>query len=135
MVRAHRAEDADQAAEDGSRAGGGGDRFFWANGLVIAPNQDFVLGSVPRREAGTAGAELITAQRIGAAIGIAIIGTVLFGSGSSSGGSGGSSHVMPQYLHTAQGAILADLGFILVALACAFALPRGLGEDRAEENA
>jgi hypothetical protein len=24
-------------------------------GLVIAPNQDFVLGSVPKREAGTAG--------------------------------------------------------------------------------
>jgi hypothetical protein len=24
------------------------------NGLVIAPNQDFVLGSVPRRQAGTA---------------------------------------------------------------------------------
>jgi hypothetical protein len=42
---------------------------------------------------------------------------------------------MPQFLHTAQGAILADLGFILVALVCAFALPRRLGEDRAEENA
>jgi hypothetical protein len=41
---------------------------------------------------------------------------------------------MPQYLHTAQGAILADLGFILVALGCALALPRRLGEDRAEEN-
>jgi len=51
------------------------------NGLVIAPNQDFVLGSVPRREAGTAGGALITAQRLGAAIGIAVIGTVLFGSG------------------------------------------------------
>ena len=37
------------------------------NGLVIAPNQDFVLGSVPRGQAGTAGGALITAQRIGAA--------------------------------------------------------------------
>ena len=33
-------------------------------------------------QAGTAGGALITAQRIGAAIGIAVIGTVLSGSGS-----------------------------------------------------
>ena len=50
--------------------------------LVIAPNQDFVLASVPREQAGTAGGALITAQRLGAAIGIAVIGTDLFGSGS-----------------------------------------------------
>ena len=43
------------------------------NGLVIAPNQDFVLASVPREQAGTAGGALITAQRLGAAIGIAVI--------------------------------------------------------------
>jgi hypothetical protein len=42
------------------------------NGLVIAPNQDFVLGEVPREQAGTAGGALITAQRLGAAIGIAV---------------------------------------------------------------
>jgi Major Facilitator Superfamily len=51
------------------------------NGLVIAPNQDFALSSVPRDQAGTAGGALITAQRLGAAIGIAVIGTALFGSG------------------------------------------------------
>jgi hypothetical protein len=44
------------------------------NWLVIAPNQDFVLGSVPRRQAGAAGGELITAQRMGAAMGIAVGG-------------------------------------------------------------
>jgi hypothetical protein len=32
------------------------------NGLIIAPNQDFVLGSVPPVQAGTAGGALITAQ-------------------------------------------------------------------------
>ena len=51
------------------------------NGLVIAPNQDFVLSDVPQAQAGTAGGALITAQRLGAAIGIAVIGTALFGSG------------------------------------------------------
>jgi hypothetical protein len=53
---------------------------------VIAPDQGFGLGPVPQREAGTAGGALITAQRIGAAIGIAVIGTALFGSGGRSGG-------------------------------------------------
>ena len=56
------------------------------NGLVIAPNQDFVLADVPRTQAGTAGGALITAQRLGAAIGIAVIGTALFGGGSGGGG-------------------------------------------------
>lgn len=41
------------------------------NGLVIAPNQDFVLAAVPPGQAGTAGGALTTAQRLGAAIGIA----------------------------------------------------------------
>ena len=49
------------------------------SGMVIAPNQDFVLARVPRQEAGTASAILGTAQRAGSAIGIAVIGTVLFG--------------------------------------------------------
>ncbi|HYZ53272.1 MAG TPA: MFS transporter [Streptosporangiaceae bacterium] len=101
------------------------------NGLVIAPNQDFVLGSVPRREAGTAGGALITAQRVGAALGIAAIGTALFGSGKA----GSSARVMPQFVHTAQSALIVDLGFVLVALCCGLAMPRSLGADRAEENA
>ncbi|HEY2285273.1 MAG TPA: MFS transporter [Streptosporangiaceae bacterium] len=104
------------------------------NGLVIAPNQDFVLGSVPRREAGTAGGELITAQRVGAAIGIAVIGTALFGSGSG-GSSGGSGQTMPALVHTAQTATVVNLGFILAALLCALTLPRTLGAERAAENA
>src|ERR1700722_12730493 len=49
------------------------------SGMVIAPNQDFVLARVPSQEAGTAGAVLGTAQRAGSAIGVAVTGTVLFG--------------------------------------------------------
>jgi MFS family permease len=66
------------------------------NGLVIAPNQDFVLGSVPPSQAGTAGGALVTAQRIGAALGIAVVGTALFGSGS---GQGSDSTPNPVLLH------------------------------------
>ena len=101
------------------------------NGLVIAPNQDFVLGSVPREQAGTAGGALNTAQRIGAAIGIAVIGTVLFGSGSGSSagsgsGSGASGKVVASLVHNAQGATAVNLCFIVAALVCAFFLPRRL---------
>jgi EmrB/QacA subfamily drug resistance transporter len=102
------------------------------NGLVIAPNQDFVLGSVPQREAGTAGGALITAQRIGAAIGIAVVGTALFGSGS--GSSGSSGQPVPELLHTAQTATIVGLGFVAAALLCCLAMPRKLGDERAEEN-
>jgi EmrB/QacA subfamily drug resistance transporter len=71
------------------------------NGLVIAPNQDFALASVPREQAGTAGGALITAQRLGAAIGIAIIGTALFGSGSGGGSASGGTagKVVPALVH------------------------------------
>jgi EmrB/QacA subfamily drug resistance transporter len=106
------------------------------NGLVIAPNQDFVLGSVPRQQAGTAGGALITAQRLGAAIGIAVIGTALFGSSSSSqsGGSGGAAKVMPSLVHSAQTATIVNVCFIAAALACALALPRRLADQQGEHT-
>jgi EmrB/QacA subfamily drug resistance transporter len=101
------------------------------NGLVIAPNQDFVLTSVPKGQAGTAGGALTTAQRIGAAIGIAVIGTALFGSGS---GQSSSAKLMPSLIHTAQSATAVNLAFVLAAWLCAFGLPKTLAAERAEEN-
>jgi hypothetical protein len=96
------------------------------NGLVIAPNQDFVLASVPREQAGTAGGALITAQRLGSAIGIAVIGTVLFGSGPGGSGSGRGG-VTPSLLHSAQSATAVNLLFIAAALLCTLALPQAHG--------
>jgi EmrB/QacA subfamily drug resistance transporter len=91
------------------------------SGMVIAPNQDFVLARVPRQEAGTASAILGTAQRIGSAIGIAVIGTVLFG----------TLHVRPApnavasaFSHSAQAALLANVAILVLALILVVALPR-----------
>ncbi len=91
------------------------------SGMVIAPNQDFVLARVPRQEAGTASAILGTAQRLGSAIGIAIIGTVLFG----------TLHVRPgpdavasAFSHSAQLALLANVAILVLALIAVVALPR-----------
>ena len=47
-------------------------------GLVIAPNQALTLSEVPVERAGTAGGLLQTGQRIGAAIGIAAVGSAFF---------------------------------------------------------
>jgi hypothetical protein len=84
----------------------------------------------------------VTAQRLGAAIGIAVIGTALFGSGSGGAGSGGAggtggvggsggaaSTVVPSLVHHAGIATLVNLCFIAAALACSFGLPRRLAGD------
>ena len=47
-------------------------------GLVIAPNQTLSLSEVPVERAGSAGGVLQTAQRIGAASGIAVTGSVFY---------------------------------------------------------
>ena len=94
-------------------------------GMTIAPNQDFVLAKVPRREAGTAAGVLGTSQRVGTAIGIAIIGTVLFGSLKFVPG---PHAVASAFTHSAQLALLANLAFMIVALILVLALPRQIPE-------
>jgi EmrB/QacA subfamily drug resistance transporter len=91
------------------------------SGMVIAPNQDFVLARVPPGEAGTAGAILGTAQRVGSAIGIAVIGTVLYGNLSVRPG---PDAVAAAFSHAAQLALLANVGFIVLALILVLGLPR-----------
>jgi MFS family permease len=54
-------------------------------GLVVAPNQTLSLSLVPVRRAGSAGGMLQTGQRIGAAAGIAVTGSVFYGAVADSG--------------------------------------------------
>jgi len=49
------------------------------SGLFIAPNAQFIVATVDRSEAGAASGVIGTLQRIGSAIGIAVIGSVFFG--------------------------------------------------------
>ena len=49
------------------------------NGLFIAPNAQFIVATVDGTEAGAASGVISTMQRVGSAIGIAVIGSVLFG--------------------------------------------------------
>ncbi|NJC73326.1 MFS transporter [Planosporangium thailandense] len=56
------------------------------SGLVITPNQTITLSQVPPSKGGSAGAVIQTGQRIGAAIGIATVGSVFFARLAASGG-------------------------------------------------
>ena len=49
------------------------------SGFVIAPNVGIVLSGVPWRDSGSASGVLNTAQRVGQALGVAIVGVALFG--------------------------------------------------------
>jgi EmrB/QacA subfamily drug resistance transporter len=51
----------------------------FGSGLVIAPNSTLALEEIPRAEGGTAAGVLQTGQRVGAAIGTALGGSLFFG--------------------------------------------------------
>jgi EmrB/QacA subfamily drug resistance transporter len=55
------------------------------NGFFIAPNSRFIVATVDSAEAGAASGVIGTMQRIGAAIGIAVVSSVLFGVANLSG--------------------------------------------------
>lgn len=57
----------------------------FGNGLFIAPNARFIVATVDRAEAGAASGVIGTMQRIGSAIGIAVVSSVLFGVANLSG--------------------------------------------------
>ncbi len=97
------------------------------NGLFIAPNQDFILAGVERRDAGAAAGVLSTAQRIGSSLGIAAIGTLLFSHITVQGN--GAQAVAEGFSHGAQAAFVLNIALILVSFMLVFALPKNLGNN------
>ena len=78
-------------------------------GFVITPNITLTLSEVPVRQAGTAGGVLQTGQRVGAAAGIAVTGSVFYG-GLVGGGDGAAA---------LRHGLLVILGFVAAALVVA----------------
>jgi EmrB/QacA subfamily drug resistance transporter len=95
------------------------------NGLFIAPNAQFIVATVDRAEAGAASGVISTMQRIGSAIGIAVIGSVLFGivKGASIHG---KADLVNAFTTASAGAIGVSVAFAVVAFGLVFALPRRL---------
>ncbi|WP_231977620.1 MFS transporter [Mycobacterium sp. E2989] len=92
------------------------------SGLFIAPNVDFIVATVDAEDAGAASGVIGTAQRIGSAIGIAIIGTVLFGTLHVD--RPGPAALAAAFAHSATQAMAASAGLGVAAFALVFALPR-----------
>lgn len=76
------------------------------SGLVISPNQTITLSQVPVEQGGTAGGLLQVGQRIGAAVGIAAVGSVFYAQLEGSRG---------EYGPALQSGLLVATGFLLVA--------------------
>jgi EmrB/QacA subfamily drug resistance transporter len=96
----------------------GGDAAAWAaagpllvaglgGGMVVSPNTTLTLESVPTQMAGAAGGALQTAQRIGAALGTAVLATVYYHA--LTGGRRGYATAVSDALLCAAGLMLAAL--------------------------
>lgn len=105
-------------------AGGAG------SGMFIAPNARFIVATVDREDAGAASGVLGTMQRIGSAIGIAVIGSVLFGTLDVRPGPNALADAFGRSTRYAIGVsvILTVVSFLL-----AFAVP-GAPDDAAERS-
>jgi EmrB/QacA subfamily drug resistance transporter len=95
------------------------------SGMFIAPNAQFIIATVDRQEAGAASGVIATMQRIGAAIGIAVIGSVFFGTLVIPGGRRPTaSQLAVAFTHSAASALLVSAAFSVVAFLLVFALPK-----------
>jgi EmrB/QacA subfamily drug resistance transporter len=92
------------------------------NGFFIGPNTGFIVATVERHEAGAASGVVSAVQRIGSAIGIAIIGSVLFGSLVIKDHS--PQAVAAGFTASASAAMLVSAALSAVALLLVFALPK-----------
>lgn len=93
----------------------------FGSGLFIAPNVDFIVAGVDPAEAGAASGIIGTAQRIGSAIGIAVIATVLFGTLNFTSG---PDAALTAFTHSANYAMGVSAAFAIIAFALVFTLPR-----------
>ncbi|MGV8969459.1 MAG: DHA2 family efflux MFS transporter permease subunit [Microbacteriaceae bacterium] len=93
----------------------------FGSGLFIAPNARFIVATVDRSEAGAASGVIGTMQRIGSAIGIAVIGSVFFGN---IGPIAGPLDVATAFGQAATPALAVSAAFAVVAFGLVFTLPR-----------
>lgn len=91
------------------------------HGLIVAPNIDLVLRSVPASDNGSASGVLNTAQRIGSALGIAVVGTVLFGTLHPAGGGGPA--LAAAFSHSFQAALVVNITLSVATFALALVTP------------
>ncbi|GLK15760.1 MFS transporter [Herbiconiux flava] len=92
------------------------------NGLFIAPNAQFIVATVERKEAGSASGVISAMQRVGSAIGIAVVGSVFFGS--LVVGQGSPDALATGFVNSSALAMAVSTGFAVLAFLLVFALPK-----------
>jgi hypothetical protein len=98
------------------------------SGMFIAPNAQFIIATVDRQEAGAASGVIATMQRLGSAIGIAIIGSVFFGTLSfPTRGRPTPADLAAAFTHSATCALAVSAAFAVVSFLLVFALPKRVG--------
>ena len=92
------------------------------SGLFIAPNAQFIVATVNRSEAGAASGVISVMQRVGSAIGIAVIGSVLFGTLHIT--STDPAQIAQAFVDSAAHAMAVSAVLAVVSFALVFVLPR-----------
>jgi fucose permease len=93
------------------------------NGIFLAPNVQFIVATVDNSEAGAASGVVQTMQRLGAAIGVAVIGSILFGS-LKFGPSTTQAQITTGFLTGATNAMLMSSILAIASFALVFSLPK-----------
>ena len=101
------------------------------SGLFIAPNAQFIIATVDRSEAGAASGVIGTMQRVGSAIGIAVIGSVFFGTLVFPAGRPSASDVAVSFSHSAAAALAVSAAFAFLAFLLVFTLPKRVSQGGA----
>jgi EmrB/QacA subfamily drug resistance transporter len=105
------------------------------SGLFIAPNAQFIIATVDRAEAGAASGVIATMQRLGTAIGIAIIGSVFFGTLSiPTRGRPTPADLAAAFTHSATCALAVSAAFAVISFLLVFALPKRVGPSPGAER-
>jgi EmrB/QacA subfamily drug resistance transporter len=104
------------------------------NGFFLAPNIQFIIASVDGRDAGAGSGVVNTMQRLGTAIGIAIIGSILFGSLNVTGVPPTAMDVANAFGYSASLAMGMSAILAFVAFGLVFALPRKVAQQGAPSS-
>ena len=103
------------------------------NGIFLAPNAQFIVATVERQDAGSASGVVNTMQRVGNAIGVAVVGSVLFGSLTlvAKTQQGSPTDIADGWAHAAANGLAVSTGLAVLSFLLIWALPARVASGHA----
>ncbi|MGW2386286.1 MFS transporter [Streptomyces sp. NPDC001658] len=105
----------------------------FGSGLVISPNTDIVLRYVPWQDAGAASGILNVGQRVGTALGIAIVSVAFFGAVDTGPGPASPAELDRAFTHAVQIGALYALGLVALTFLASLLLPADSPKEQATD--